>query len=84
MSDFDLGYADDQQPSKRELTTEERQFIKDKPSKKKDVRKVRMTVDVPEDEHMHIKMLANRNRRPMSQELYLALEAWLKREKNQL
>lgn len=88
-SGFDLGLDDDDlkpqaQPQRRELSQEEREFIKKGPAKVKEERKVRMTVDVPEDVHAHMKMLANRNRRPMSREIYAAVEAWLGKARNQI
>ena len=83
---MDLGLGDDDQEksaipaSMKELSEEERQFIKAKPSRTKKQKPVRVTVDLLPDVHLKLKILATKRGRPMTEELTEAIEAWLNRK----
>ena len=84
MSDqkMDLGLGDDDN-QKRELSAAEREFIKAKPTKTKKQKPVRVTVDLPPEMHLKLKILATKRGRPMTEELTDALAAWLDRKGSQ-
>jgi len=81
-SKFDLGLNDDDDQVRRKLNAAELEFLKKKPTKRKTKKPIRVTVDLGEELHMQLKMVATLKKRPMTEEVKQAIEHWLNLNKN--